>query len=372
MLKIIEDHADEEITMSPPETPPERPPDDTALPTLTERQEAILSLIVREYIRTAQPLGSKTLAEQFDLGVSSATIRNDMTVLEQHGLIVAPHTSAGRIPTRQGYSYFAQRLLKTVQLTPQERRNIAQAFSQQKVDDWPRIAAMVLARTAKMAALATPPRAVENHFKHLELISTQGRLVLMVLVLQGGSVHQQFLTLTDPAPQEILSRTAQIINTQCGLMTAEQVRTRTRSQSDALTRDIGDLVADAMHQFNTPTARDVYRYGLSESLTTFNEGEAQQALRVLEEEGQLETILREMLASDEPDVQIVVAGEGRWENLSHLSMVLSRYGTPQTRGTLGLLGPTRMRYGHAVSAVRYVASLMSDLLDDVYREKDDD
>jgi heat-inducible transcriptional repressor len=345
------------------------PPD---LPLLSERQEYILSLIVREYIHDAQPVGSKTLVEAFDLGVSSATVRNDMVMLEQHGLIYAPHTSAGRVPTRQGYRYFVQRLLKTARLSGQERRSIEQAFKQasQSVDEWPRIAAMALSRTAKMAALVTPPRAVENHFKHLELISTQGRLVLMVLVLQGGSVHQQLLTLAESVQQEVLSRTAQIINTMCARMTAEQVRTKARTPSDELVREIGDLVADAMLQVNQQSARDVYRYGLSESLTTFSESETQQVLRVLEEEDLLESILRDTLANDEPDVQIVVAGEGRWENLSHLSMVLSRYGTLQARGTLGLLGPTRMRYGRAVSAVRYVASLMSDMLDDIYGESD--
>jgi heat-inducible transcriptional repressor len=353
------------------DSPVEDPkPRGTPLPDLTERQEFILSVIVREYIRDAQPVGSKLLVEEFDIGVSSATVRNDMVALEQHGLIYAPHTSAGRIPTRQGYSYFAQRLLKTARLSVQERRSIEQAFQRasRNVDEWPRIAAMALSRTAKLAALATPPRAAENRFKHLELISTQGRLVLMVLVLHGGSVQQQLLTLADAVPQEVLSRTAQIINAICMRLIAEQVRARTRSQSDELVREIGELVADAMRQVNQQSARDVYRYGLSESLTSFSEHEAQQVLRVLEEEDLLESILRETLADDEPDVQIVVAGEGRWENLSHLSMVLGRYGTPQARGTLGLLGPTRMRYGRAVSAVRYVASLMSDMLDHVSGE----
>jgi heat-inducible transcriptional repressor len=356
-----------------PDSPAEDPkPKSTPLPDLTERQEIILSLIVREYIRDAQPVGSKLLVEEFDVGVSSATVRNDMVALEQHGLIYAPHTSAGRIPTRQGYSYFAQRLLKTARLSVQERRNIEQAFQRasRNVDEWPRIAAMALSRTAKLAALATPPRAAENRFKHLELISTQGRLVLMVLVLHGGSVHQQLLTLADAVPQEVLSRMAQIINATCTRLIAEQVRARTRSQSEELVREIGELVADAMHQVNQQSARDVYRYGLSESLTSFSEHEAQQVLRVLEEEDLLESILRETLGDDDPDVQIVVAGEGRWENLSHLSMVLGRYGTPQARGTLGLLGPTRMRYGRAVSAVRYVASLMSDMLDHVSGESE--
>jgi heat-inducible transcriptional repressor len=343
----------------------------THLPNLTERQELILSLIVREYIQAAQPVGSKTLVEEFDIGVSSATVRNDMGVLEQHGLIYAPHTSAGRVPTRLGYRYFVHRLLKTVRLSSQDRRRITRAFEQvpHNVEEWPRIAAMSLSQTARAAALVTPPRAVENRFKHLELISTQGRLVLMVLVMQGGTVHQQMLTLAESVKQDTLSQTAQIINLECAMLTAHDIRAKMRAQPDELQRDIGELVADAMEHSGQQTARDVVRYGLSESLSSFSEDEAQQVLRVLEEEDVLEAILRDLLSADESDVQIVVAGEGRWEHVNHLSMVMGRYGTPQARGALGVLGPTRMRYGRAVSAVRYVANLMSDLLGDVHGER---
>jgi heat-inducible transcriptional repressor len=356
----------------PPSENPSTPAQGSDLPNLTERQEYVLSLIVREYVRDPQPVGSKTLVERFGLAVSSATVRHDMVVLEQQGLIFAPHTSAGRVPTARGYRYFVQRLLREAKLSKQERRRIAQEFETAalNVDEWPRIAATVLSRTARTAALVTPPRAAENRFKHLELISTHGRLVLMVLVLQGGSVQQQMLTLAEAVAQDVLSQTAQIINLTCAALTAEQVRAKLRVRPDELTREIGELVADAMRQLNQQAARDVYRYGLSENLPAFTDDEAQQALRVLEEGDLLDRILGEMLATDQPDLQIVVAGEGRWENLSHLSVVLGRYGTPHARGALGVLGPTRMRYGRAISAVRYVASLMSDMLDDVYGESE--
>jgi len=359
-----------------PQTPIANPlaDDPHALPSLSERQEQVLSLIVREYVQSGQPVGSKTLVGQSDLGVSSATVRNEMSVLEEHGLIYAPHTSAGRVPTQRGYRYFVQRLLTATNLSPQERRQIVRAFGQAplNVEEWPRIAAVALARTAQMTALVTPPRAVENQFKHLELINTHGRLVLMVLVMQGGAVQQQVLTLAEPVSQDVLSQTAQIINGACAGLTSSQVRARARSRSDALTRDIGELVADALAQSNQQPARDIYRFGLSENLAMFNEDEAQQLIHVLEEEELLEALLREMLSPDQPPLRIVVAGEGRWENLSHLSMVMSRYGTPQTRGALGVLGPTRMRYGRAVSAVRYVADLLTDLVDDIYRERSEE
>lgn len=359
------------MTLFPPpsETPPLMP-EPSDLPALSERQEQILALIVQEYIRNPQPVGSKSLVEDFGLGVSSATVRNEMGVLEQHGLIYAPHTSAGRMPTKKGYRYFVHRLLRDVRLSTVERRRIAVAFEKAPTDleEWMHTAVIALSRTAQTAALVTLPRASESHFKHLELIATHGRLVLMVLVLRGGNVHQQILTLAEPVPQDVLSRTAQVINLSCNALTAEQVRVKTRADSDPLTHEVGELVADAMAQANQQTARDVYRYGLSEMLPGFSDDEAQQALHVLEERGVLDKLLAEALSPDQPDVRVVVAGEGRWEELSHLSMVLGRYGTLESRGTLGVLGSTRMRYGRAISAVRYVANLMSGLLDDVFRE----
>ncbi|NLX09025.1 MAG: heat-inducible transcription repressor HrcA [Chloroflexi bacterium] len=359
-------------SQNPPSAHPPVPADGAELPKLSERQEYILSLLVQEYIRDPQPVSSKRLVDAFRLTVSSATVRNEMGVLEQMGLIYAPHTSAGRIPTKLGYRYFVHRLLAGAgTLSINERRQILREFRQAplEIEEWMRIAAMVLARTAQMAALVTPPRAAELHFKHLELISTQGRLVLMVLVLQGGNVHQQMLTLAEPVSQDVLSQVAQFFNLTGAMMTAEQVRSQARTRSDALTSEVGELVADAMLQAKQQAARDIYRYGLSESLPVFSEDEAQQAVRILEDREPLDAILKEMLLPDQPDIQVVVAGEGRWEDLSHLSMVLGRYGTPQTRGALGVLGPTRMRYGRVISTVRYVASLMSDLLDDVAGEK---
>ncbi len=353
---------------------PSAPGEGIELPHLTERQEMVLSLIVREYTRNPQPVASKALVEQFSLGISSATVRNEMSMLEQYGLIYAPHTSAGRVPTKLGYRYFVHRLLNAGELPPLERRRIAREFQRapQSMEEWMRLAASVLSRTSQYAALVTLPRAAENHFRHLELISTQGRLVLLVLVLQGGSVHQQMLTLAETAQQDALSRLAQIVNENCAGMTAEQVRSKTRNLSDTLAREVGDVVADAMIQVNQQSTRDVVRYGLSESLNLLTDDEAQQAVRVLEEQTVLNGILREMMAPDQPDVRVVVAGEERWDDLSHLSMVLARYGTPNARGALGVLGPTRMRYGRAISAVRYVASLMSGMMGNVYGERPDD
>ncbi|MBZ0277357.1 MAG: heat-inducible transcriptional repressor HrcA [Anaerolineae bacterium] len=349
--------------------------DDSHLPELTRRQEEILSTIVRTYTQTPEPVSSKYLVEAGSLSVSSATIRNEMAVLEELGYIAAPHTSAGRIPTEKGFRYFVKRLLTGVDLSESEQARIAEKFQSAPLvtDQWMRAAAVVLARTAQTAALVTPPIAETSRFKHIELISIQGRLVLMVLVLDGGAVHQQMLTLADPVPQSQLSDVAVRINALCQGLNANEVRLK-GIQLQLLEREVTDLAAELIERADTNQVRLIYREGLSEVINLFHTSEgAQQVIRVFEERAFINMILGEILSPLVNNVQVVIAGEGRWEELSHLSMVLSRYGIPgQMSGAVGLLGPTHLNYGRAISTVRYVSGMMTNMLASLYETTGDE
>lgn len=342
--------------------------DDAHLPELTRRQEEILSLIIRVYTEMPEPVSSKSLAENPELDVSSATIRNEMAVLEELGYISAPHTSAGRVPTESGYRYFVKRLINAGDLPRAEQTRISERFQDSPLatEQWMRRAAIILARTVNTAALVTPPIAETSKFKHLEIISIQGRLVLMVLVLHGGAVNQQMFNLSDPIPQAQLSEIAGRINTLCMDSNANQVRMKS-IQLHMLEREIADLMAELMEKADTNPMRLIYREGLSEVISSFqnNEG-AQQAVRVFEERAFLNMILNELTPIIN-HVQVVIGGEGRWDELKHISIVFSRYGIPgQMSGAVGVLGPISINYGRAISTVRYVSGLMTDALEHVY------
>lgn len=343
--------------------------DDAHLPELTRRQEEILSLIIRTYTRTPEPVSSKNLADGTGISVSSATIRNEMAVLEELGYIAAPHTSAGRIPTENGFRYFVKRLIDRDDLSAAEQTRIAEKFQDSPLatEQWMRRAATILSRTVSSAALVTPPIAETSRFKHIELISIQGRLVLMVLVLHGGAVHQQMLTLNDPIPQPQLSEVASRINTLCLNLNADEVRMKS-VQLQLLDREVADLAADLMERADSNQVRLIYREGLSEIISAFGSGqEAQKVVRVFEERAFLNMILNELLTPMSRHVEVVIGGEGRWEELKHLSMVLSRYGIPgQASGAIGVLGPIALNYGRAISAVRYMSGLMTDALETIY------
>lgn len=343
--------------------------DETNLPELTRRQEEILSLIVRSYAQRPEPVASKNLLETYNLGISSATVRNEMAVLEELGYITAPHTSAGRVPTPKGYRYFVQRLISADTLTPSEQSHISSRLQSLPLatENWMRLVASVLARTAQTAALVTPPIAQTSKFKHIELIAIQGRLVLMVLVLHEGAVHQQMLTLAEPVPQTTLSSAANRINTLCLDATANEVRVKS-VQLQLLEREVAELAADLMDRADSSQVRLVYREGLSEMIGAFETSEgAQQAIRVLEERAILNMILSDVLTPLMNQVQVLIGAEGKWEELKHLSMVLSRYGVPgQLSGAVGVLGPTHLNYGRAISAVSYVSNVMTNMLAAAY------
>ena len=339
-------------------------------PELSRRQEEILSLIVRSYTDSPEPVSSKHLVEAYELNFSSATVRNEMARLEELGYIHAPHTSAGRIPTALGYRYIVRNLMDRNALTTSDQHYIESKFSQlpDALEQWMRQAATVLARTVNTASLVTPPVTQTRKFKHVEIISIQGRLALMVLVLQGGAVHQRMLTLAEPLSQPSLSETAEHINTICYDLTANQIRVKSHFLSE-LEREVTEIAAELIDRTQSSSVRAVYRDGLSEIINMFPDSSgAQQAVRVFEERAFLDVILSEILNPllDAQEVQVVIAGDGRAE-MSHLSLVLSQYGIPgQLRGTLGILGPMNINYGRAISTVRKVSDLMTGMLVELY------
>ncbi|MDD5468127.1 MAG: heat-inducible transcriptional repressor HrcA [Anaerolineales bacterium] len=339
---------------------------------LNERQKLILALVIRDYIETVQPVGSNRLVERYRLDVSSATVRNEMVALSDMGYLTQPHTSAGRIPTEEGYRYFVRQLMGHTELPSDVKRTITHQFYQagQDAEGWMRLAASVLAHQSQAAALVTTPHTTQARFKHLELIGTQGRQVLMVLVLWGGDVRQQMLALAEPVPQEQLSEASNQINALFQGMGPEAMATY-GGHLTPLEQDVTKLIVEDLRRSQTVLTGEVYRDGLTHVLAEpeFAEVEvARKALRVLEERSFLEDLLsRTVLTTNVGGVQVLIGGEGTWEELRDCSMVLARYGAPSVAtGAVGVLGPIRMAYGRIISTVRFVAGLLSDLVVDVH------
>jgi heat-inducible transcriptional repressor len=339
---------------------------------LTDRQKTLLMLVVRDYIETAQPVGSQRLVTYYRLEMSSATIRNEMAALTEMGYLRQPHTSAGRVPSEDGYRYFVSHMMHQAELPEAIQHTISHQFHQSRpeVEEWMTLAASVLAHQSQAVSLVTAPHAEKSRFKHVELISTQGRQVLMVVVMIGGEVSQQILTLAEPVGQERLSAAAIRINQSFEGHTIDEISTLP-TRTDALEADIVTLITQDMRRSAERVSGDLYYDGLTNVLAEpeFNASdEARRALRLFDERSTLQDLLsRTVLNSGVGGVQVLIGGEGTWEELRQCSMVLARYGVPgQVTGMLGVLGPMRMSYSKTIPTVRYVAALLSDLVNDTF------
>jgi len=335
---------------------------------LSSRQKKILSLIVHEHIRSTEPVGSRLLVDRYRLDLSSATIRNEMSALTDAGFLRQPHTSAGRVPTEEGYRYFVGQLMNETSLPDDMRHTISHQFSQMSSDmkQWMQLAASVLANQTHAASLVTAPQPSEARIKHLELISTHGRQILAILVMEGGQIHQNILTLEEPSSQEQLSTLSTKFSQ---LFSGKNLNAISNYQGilTALESSIMDWMQEEMARSDRLPTGEIFMDGIMNMLSEpeFSDSEeARRALRVLDERSTLQEMLsRTVLPETIGGVQVLIGGEGHWEDLRQCSVILSKYGSPDiATGTLGILGPMRMPYGQSISMVRFLSSILSDFI----------
>jgi heat-inducible transcriptional repressor len=337
---------------------------------LTERQKVVLMLVIHEHIRSAAPVGSENLVKHYRLDMSPATVRNEMGILTEQGYLRQPHTSAGRVPTEEGYRYFVGKLLNENDLPVDTRRMISHQFYQMRndIEQWMRLAASVLASQSHAASVVTAPHPDLARIKHVELIATRGRQVLMIVVMVGGEVHQRLITLGEVVAQEQLSSAATNV-TQVVMNKDASAIEALKSQFNGLEADLVKWLLEETRYASTLTAGEVYLDGLTNVLAEpefSGPDDARKALRIIEERSLLQDLLSKTVLSEETGgVQVLIGGEGTWDDLRQCSVILARYGTPGLiTGTLGVLGPIRMSYGRTISTVRFVAGLLSEMVDE--------
>lgn len=336
---------------------------------LSERQKLVLALLVRDYVETAEPISSGRLVSNFHLDVSSATVRNEMAVLEQRGFLFQPYTSAGRVPTKEGYRYYVQQLMGENQLPAHIQEMIRHQFYQARhdVDDWLSLSASVLAQHSQGAAIVTPLHTEKARFKHISLLSTRGRQVLVVIILNSGEVHQQTLVLDETLIQDQLTMIAARINQLAAGMDANELEEIELGAENSVFKEIYRAVSQTIKAAEVISSGDVYRDGLANMLSEpeFSEPEkAKQTLEIFEDRAMLDDLLsRTVFNSDGPGVHVIIGGEDTWEQLEETSLILASYGSKDhAMGAIGILGPLRMSYSRGVSTVRFVSELISELI----------
>jgi len=332
---------------------------------LTDRRQKLLQFIVDEYVTTAQPVGSSVLVEKYELPLSSATIRSEMARLEDEGYIAQPHTSAGRVPTDMGYRYYVEALMEEEALPEELQQTIRHQFHQaaRELEEWARLAAAILAARLRNAAVVTTPHSPQPRLRWLELVGVHDYLALLVVVLQEARVLQQTLALEYPLTQEELTGIARRLNGLVSGRTAAQIRSETLELKPAET-SVLEAAASLLDSTEDESVEPSFLEGLRDLLRQpeFTEGERILGLLELMEERNLPRAIPPQSDSGQP-LKIIIGGEHPIDAMRACSIITTRYAGPAgLRGSLSVVGPTRMHYPRAVSMVRYMSSLMEELL----------
>jgi heat-inducible transcriptional repressor len=342
---------------------------------LATRSQSILKTIVAEYISRATPVSSEFIAQKLGHRLSPATIRHEMARLEEGGFITRPHISAGGVPSDLGYRYYVESLEEAEGISAAEQRLIQHLFHQveRRLEEWVQLTAAILARLTGNAALITPPKATESHFKHLDLVRVQEFLALLILVIQETKLKKQLLSLEQAVSQEELNSIAHKLNTAYVGLTFPQIAKASRSfprEGAPLEQQITQVVLQMMVEDDETQYEEPHLHGIRHILEQPEFTQSQRMLNLIDllEGGNL---LRNALSEAAPEegVKVIIGQENKEESLHDLSLIITRYGVPAAaRGIIGVVGPTRMHYSHNISRVRYMSSVMSQLLSRLYGE----
>jgi heat-inducible transcriptional repressor len=331
---------------------------------LTERRQQLLKIIVDEYVTSAQPVGSSALVEKYRLPYSSATARNEMARLEEDGFITQPHTSAGRIPTDQGYRYYVETLMAEETPSEELQQTIRHQFHQaaRELEEWARLAAAILAGRLHNAAVVTTPHSPQPRLRWIELVGVHDYLALLVVVLQEARVLQQTLALEQPMTQEELTAIARRLNGLFDGKSAAEIRSQSLP-APPLEAAVADATAGMLDGAEGAGVEPSFMDGLRDLLRQpeFTQGERILGLLELLEDRNLARAIPAPGAARE--LRVIIGGEHPVDEMRVCSVITTRYTGPAgLRGSLSVVGPTRLHYPRTVSMVRYMSTLMEELL----------
>ncbi|PFG32788.1 heat-inducible transcriptional repressor HrcA [Sanguibacter antarcticus] len=334
-----------------------------------DRRLDVLRAIVEDYVQTREPVGSKVLAERHALGVSSATIRNDMAVLEEGGYIAQPHTSAGRVPTDKGYRMFVDRLSSVKAFSSAEKSAIETFLAGAvDLDDVVTRAGRLLAQLTGQVAVVQYPSLRRSGLRHLELVVLGERRLLVVLITDTGRVEQRTLELTEPPDETFLVDLRTRLNVAAAGRRLKELRAALTTLAETyhpvdrdLVERIADVITETLSQESEERIVLAGTANLAQAGMRF-EHALRPVLEALEEQVVLLNLLTEM-AEDSAGVNVRIGRETQLAGLFETSVVTTGYGSDgDAVATIGSIGPTRMDYPGTIAAVRAVARYLSRIL----------
>lgn len=349
------------------------------------RGQAILSAIIGEHLLTGEPVGSKILAERFSqtLGISSATIRNVMSDLEETGFLEQPHTSAGRIPTDKGYRFYVDNLLGVLSLSGEDLRLIDNEFDfgdarlPEKSDQLMQRVSQLLSTLSNNVGIVISPSFAQDSLQHIKFVNLADKRILVIMVSAPNIVHHKIIHSEEFFSQNDLDRTAQYLNVEFGGKSLAAIRTEIlrlmheeKALFDKILQTAIILCSQSIESESAQTG-EIYTSGASNILakpdfTSFEK--LRELLQTIEEKSKLVQILNECLgresAAPNGNVQVVIGSENSTSTLQNCTLITAPYrlGNGAAIGTLSVLGPTRIEYARTIAIVGYIAKMLEKLM----------
>lgn len=333
---------------------------------LSERKRKILAAVVELYIKTGEPVGSKALCELPELSVSSATIRNEMSELAEMGLLEQPHTSAGRIPSQEGYRYYIDHLMGRHELTADQRRRMDSLFTLNPGDPEKVLgqAGEVLADLTNCAAVSTTPADAQASIKRVELVPVSSSTAMIVLLTTSGILKSGLCRTMVPIDERFRTSFANIaeqhfIGHPVSELSLPQIQTLAASLGEHALTMSPALITLAQLAREAAQA-EILLDGQTNLLSYDGRGtEVREALEFLRDTGPL----GQLIGSGGDRMQVFIGSENVFRQLRHFSMILAPYKLAgRTGGTIGIIGPTRMDYASLIPHIEYLSAIVGKLL----------
>lgn len=340
---------------------------------LDDRKLKILQTIIKTYLETGEPVGSRTISKYTDLNLSSATIRNEMADLEDLGYIIQPHTSAGRIPSDKGYRLYVDMLMedKEHEITEMQEKMLQKA---DKMEQLLQQAARVLANSTNYATMVSAPTYNRNKLKFIQLSQVDANQIIAVILMEGNIIKNKIVAVAEPLDNETMLKLNMLLNTNLNGIAVEDINlgmiARLKEQAgihSGVISDVLDAVANTIQLDNdleiyTSGATNIFKYPeLSDKQS------AQEIISAFEEKQQLAELVTQTLASDEnKGIQVYIGSETPVQTMKDCSVVTATYELGQgMQGTVGIIGPKRMDYENVMKTLK---TLMVEL-DAIFHKK---
>ncbi|MGE5417181.1 MAG: heat-inducible transcriptional repressor HrcA [Acidobacteriota bacterium] len=340
---------------------------------LDDRKKAILEAVIKDYVRTAEPVGSRAMVRKHSLGVSPATVRNEMADLEEMGFLEQPHTSSGRIPSETGFRYYVDHMMVKEQLTIEEEGFLREVLAR-KAEDLSNViqkTGQVLSNLTNYAAVVISPTHNNSEYKHIQLVPIGNGKAMVILVTDVGGVIHKNIDIPDSIRKEDLDIVTELFNSS---FQGQNLKTMRKTVLSSLRQELmyrRQIIESALEAIDYAMNEEEEAIYVSGALNILNQPEfkdmekLKKVLLALEEHDVLRNILSE---NSLKEVRIKIGNENKAEEIKELSIVFTGYGTEgKEMGKIGLIGPVRMEYWRASASVEKVRDMIQDIIGKMLR-----